>query len=69
MGLKRPFDAEEMQEFNAKHARQLTYNPNQFDQSVPYHHPLDKTAVLGTFVTNLKCFYQASVKSKLCVNF
>lgn len=46
MGLKRPFDAEEMQEFNAKHARQLTYNPNQFDQSVPYHHPLDKTAVL-----------------------
>ncbi|KAJ0240402.1 ELM2 domain-containing protein [Hirschfeldia incana] len=47
MGLKRPFNAEEMQECNAKHARQLTYHPNQFDQSVPYHVPLDsKTAVL-----------------------
>ncbi|XP_010502359.1 PREDICTED: uncharacterized protein LOC104779669 isoform X2 [Camelina sativa] len=42
MGLKRPFDAEEMQECNAKHARQLTYNNldqlNQFDEADPYHH-------------------------------
>lgn len=52
MGLKRPFDAEEMQECNAKHARQLTYHPDQFDQSMPFHVPLDKTAVLGTVATS-----------------
>ncbi|CAH8387551.1 unnamed protein product [Eruca vesicaria subsp. sativa] len=46
MGLKRPFDAEEMQECNAKHARQLSYHPNQLDQSIPYHVPLDKSSVL-----------------------
>ncbi|XP_023638703.1 uncharacterized protein LOC17885957 isoform X2 [Capsella rubella] len=52
MGLKRPFDAEDMQECNAKHARQLTYNNhdqlNQFDEAMPYHHlPMEKkTGVL-----------------------
>ncbi|KAH0923963.1 hypothetical protein HID58_023981 [Brassica napus] len=53
MGLKRPFDAEEMQECNAKHARQLTYHPDQFDQSMPFHVPLDKTAVLGEDLNGL----------------
>lgn len=53
MGLKRPFDAEEMQECNAKHARQLTYHPVQFDQSMPFHVPLDKTAVLGEDLNGL----------------
>lgn len=51
MGLKRPFDAEEMQECNAKHARQLSYSPkqlNQLDESIPYHVSFDKTSVLGT---------------------
>lgn len=51
MGLKRPFDAEEMQECNAKHARQLSYSPkqlNQFDEAIPYHVSLEKTGVLGT---------------------
>ncbi|VYS51925.1 unnamed protein product [Arabidopsis thaliana] len=39
MGLKRPYDAEEMQKCNAKHARQLSYkNHNQFDEAIPYHH-------------------------------
>ncbi|KAL1220297.1 AT-rich interactive domain-containing protein 2 [Cardamine amara subsp. amara] len=50
MGLKRPFDAEEMQECNAKHARQLTYSHNQlnqFDEAIPYHHvSKEKTSVL-----------------------
>ncbi|CAH8266622.1 unnamed protein product [Arabidopsis lyrata] len=49
MGLKRPYDAEEMQECNAKHARQLSYNNhNQFDEAIPYHHvSMDKkTSVL-----------------------
>ncbi|CAN6875919.1 unnamed protein product [Brassica oleracea] len=53
MGLKRPFDAEEMQECNAKHARQLTYHPVQFDKSMPFHVPLDKTAVLGEDLNGL----------------
>lgn len=55
MGLKRPFDAEEMQECNAKHARQLTYHPNQFDHSIPFHVPLDNTSALG------KCFNLSTV--------
>ncbi|VVB03980.1 unnamed protein product [Arabis nemorensis] len=49
MGLKRPFDAEEMQECNAKHARQLSYSSkqlNQLDEAIPYHVPFDKTSVL-----------------------
>ncbi|XP_024007584.1 uncharacterized protein LOC18012615 isoform X1 [Eutrema salsugineum] len=49
MGLKRPFDAEEMQECNAKHARQLSYSSkqlNQLDESIPYHVPLEKTGVI-----------------------
>lgn len=51
MGLKRPFDAEEMQECNAKHARQLSYSPkhlSQLDESIPYHAPVEKTGFLGT---------------------
>jgi hypothetical protein len=50
MGLKRPYDAEEMQKCNAKHARQLSYkNHNQFDEAIPYHHASmeKKTNVLG----------------------
>ncbi|CAH2045605.1 unnamed protein product [Thlaspi arvense] len=49
MGLKRPFDAEEMQECNAKHARQLSYSPkhlNQFDEPLPYHVSLEKSGSL-----------------------
>lgn len=59
MGLKRPFDAEEMQECNAKHARQLTYGHNhlnQLDEAIPYHHvSMEKTGVLGTMKPFLKC--------------
>ncbi|CAA7039642.1 unnamed protein product [Microthlaspi erraticum] len=50
MGLKRPFDAEEMQECNAKHARQLSYSPkhlSQSDEFIPYHFPLEKTGFLA----------------------
>lgn len=63
MGLKRPYDAEEMQECNAKHARQLSYNNhNQFDEAIPYHHvSMDKkTSVLGT-MKPLKFIYSVMV--------
>uniref|UniRef100_A0A1J3C934 AT-rich interactive domain-containing protein 2 n=1 Tax=Noccaea caerulescens TaxID=107243 RepID=A0A1J3C934_NOCCA len=56
MGLKRPFDAEEMQECNAKHARQLSYSPkhlNQSDESIPYHAPLEKTGFLADNLSGL----------------
>ncbi|KAF8117588.1 hypothetical protein N665_0009s0108 [Sinapis alba] len=75
MGLKRPFDAEEMQECNAKHARQLSCHPNQFDQSIPYHVPLDKTAGLVekdfdtcapySWISNGLCHEDAQTQSSL----
>lgn len=59
MGLKRPFAAEEMQECNAKHARQLSYNHdqlNQFDEAIPYYHvSMEKTGVLGIYSVLLSC--------------
>ncbi|XP_010527953.1 PREDICTED: uncharacterized protein LOC104805188 [Tarenaya hassleriana] len=48
MGLKRPFNAEEVQELNLKHARPLTYDNDltQLDVVFPYHVSSRKPSVI-----------------------
>ncbi|VVA91245.1 unnamed protein product [Arabis nemorensis] len=50
MGFKRTFDAEDMQELNFKHARQISYCNKlaKLDEGVPYHRvSFEKSGVIG----------------------
>lgn len=49
MGFKRTFDAEDVQEFNIKHARQISYCNKlaKLDEGVPYRVSFEKPGVIG----------------------
>lgn len=49
MGYKRTFDAEDVQELNVKHARQISYCNKlaKLDEGVPYRVSLEKSGDLG----------------------
>lgn len=49
MGFKRTFDAEDAQEHNVKHARQISYCNKlaKLGEGVPYRVSLEKSGVIG----------------------
>lgn len=65
MGFKRTFDAEDMQDLNVKHARQISYCNKlaKLDEGVPYHRvSLEKSRVVGN---NIICISQRGEHDKL----
>ncbi|CAA7039328.1 unnamed protein product [Microthlaspi erraticum] len=55
MGFKRTFDAEDAQDFNVKHARQISYCNKlaKLDEGVPYRGSLEKSGVIGEDLSGL----------------
>ncbi|KAL1220037.1 AT-rich interactive domain-containing protein 2 [Cardamine amara subsp. amara] len=55
MGFKRTFDAEDVQELNVKHARQISYCNKlaKLDEGVPYRVSLEKSGDLGEDISDL----------------
>lgn len=48
MGVKRTFEAEDVQELNMKHAREISYCNKlaKLDEGVPYHVSLEKSGLV-----------------------
>uniref|UniRef100_A0A1J3G3Z1 AT-rich interactive domain-containing protein 2 n=1 Tax=Noccaea caerulescens TaxID=107243 RepID=A0A1J3G3Z1_NOCCA len=58
MGFKRTFDAEDAQEHNVKHARQISYCNKlaKLDEGVPFRVSLEKSGVIGEDLSDLYGF-------------